>query len=355
MKFFENDCNCLLPELFCVFTSVALMMYGAAYGKSTSGPSVGPKPGLLSTGGVGLLILFYVGGLLVNQPISLGISCASGFVLDSLSSQCKLIMVGAAFFSIFLSMNYMREQALNGFENVCLMLFSIIGGMFLISSADLMALFLSIEIQSMCFYVLAASARNSEFSTEAGLKYLVLGAFSSGVLLFGCSLLYGFCGTTSVYELASLTAIPWAQNGNGTHVGVGLVFILFGVLFKLGAAPFHSWVPDVYDGAPIGITTFFAAVPKVAIMAFLLRVSTQLSQMWPQMLTTILEGLEGLEGLTTPVNVAQSGGNKKRYCLEGIFYFKVFLSDFYLGEQPTFIMHNSYPAENRVKAVHSVG
>lgn len=303
MVFIQNDCNCLLAELFCVFTSVGLLLFGAGYGKYRWGESVEPKPGLLSSGAVGLLILWYVGVLLVNQPISLGMCCASGFVLDSLTSQCKVILVGAAFFSVFVSMNYMREQALNGFECVCLMLLSISGGMFLICSADLMALFLSLEIQSLCFYVLAATARNSEFSTEAGLKYLVLGAFSSGVLLFGCSLLYGFCGTTSVYELGKLTAIPWAQNG-GTHVGVGLVFILFGVLFKLGAAPFHSWVPDVYEGAPIGITTFFAAVPKVAIMAFLLRVCTQLSEMWPEMLTTILEGL------TTPVSPKIGGKSK---------------------------------------------
>jgi len=308
IDFFENDWNCLLPELFCVVTSVALVLFGAAYGMYVTGNAgdqlVGTlrvrlresqaQPGLLSSGALGALILVYVCGLILHRPITQGSCCASGFVLDSLSSQCQLILVGAAFFSLFLSMNYMRQQALNGFECVCLMLLSTCGGMFLICSADLMSLFFSLEIQSVCFYVLAATARNSEFSTEAGLKYLVLGAFSSGVLLFGCSLLYGFCGTTSLYELANLTAIPWGDTitapGGRLGCGVGLVFILFGVLFKLGAAPFHNWVPDVYDGAPIGITTFFAAVPKVAIMAFLLRVSTQLSQMWPQMLTSILVG-----------------------------------------------------------------
>lgn len=326
IDFFENDWNCLLPELFCVVTTVALVLFGAAYGMAvtklpmilrseiaSSGGGASSdaafvlgrrrayyaQPGLLSSVPLGALILVYVFGLLLHRPITQGSCCASGFVLDSLSSQCQLILVGAAFFSVWITMNYMGQQALNGFECVCLMLFSTTGGMFLICSADLMALFLSLEIQSVCFYVLAATARNSEFSTEAGLKYLVLGAFSSGVLLFGCSLLYGFCGTTSLYELANLTAMPWEPtsdrlallilpSASALGCGVGLVFILFGVLFKLGAAPFHSWVPDVYDGAPIGITTFFAAVPKVAIMAFLLRVSTQLAQMWPQMLTSIL-------------------------------------------------------------------
>nr|YP_009504777.1 NADH dehydrogenase subunit 2 [Caulerpa lentillifera]AST24252.1 NADH dehydrogenase subunit 2 [Caulerpa lentillifera]QKS32218.1 NADH dehydrogenase subunit 2 [Caulerpa lentillifera] len=310
IDFFENDWNCLLPELFCVLTSVALVLFGAAYGMYvTNSHGVGvnqgvpldigifmvrrrhsnAEPGLLCSGALGALILVYVCGLILHRPITQASCCASGFILDSLSSQCQLILVGAAFLSVFLSMNSMRQQALNGFECVCLMLFSTTGGMFLICSADLMSLFLSLEIQSVCFYVLAATARNSEFSTEAGLKYLVLGAFSSGVLLFGCSLLYGFCGTTSLYELANLSAVTWVDSitapGGRIVSGVGLVFLLFGVLFKLGAAPFHNWVPDVYEGAPIGITTFFAAVPKVAIMAFMLRVSTQLCQMWPQMLT----------------------------------------------------------------------
>ena len=282
VEFFENDFKTLYPELFCIASSVALVMFGAAYGAVVdllgqrgrrTIRQVLPRPAILATAPAGGLILLYTFVLLLNHPIGNSTCCASGFVIDSLGTQCKLILVCAAFCSLTVSLGVM---AFRGFECVCLMLLSICGGMLLISSGDLMSLFLSLEIQSLCFYVLAATGRTSEFSTEAGLKYFVLGAFSSGVLLFGCSLLYGFSGTTSLYEVSNLAAMmppypDYAKAGFALGTSVGVLFILFGVLFKLGAAPFHSWVPDVYDGAPIFITTFFAAVPKVAILAFVLR------------------------------------------------------------------------------------
>lgn len=288
IEFFENDLKTLLPELFCVTSSVALVMFGTAYSgfRKYRTPNEGqytkrqvlPAPALLGVPAVGAggLSLLYTFVLLIHHPIGQAYSGAGGFVIDSLGTQCKLILVCAAFFSLTVSL---VVYSLRGsVECVCLMLLSITGGMLLISSGDLMSLFLSLEIQSLCFYVLAATGRTSEFSTEAGLKYLVLGAFSSGVLLFGCSLLYGFSGTTSLYEVSNLACIAEIK-GRALSAGtpspwgasVGLLFILFGVLFKLGAAPFHNWVPDVYDGAPIFITTFFAAVPKVAILAFVLR------------------------------------------------------------------------------------
>lgn len=197
-------------------------------------------------------------------------------MIDSSGTQCKLILLWAAFFSLVVSLGVLAYRGPGGFECVCLLLCAITGSLFLISSADLMCLFLSLEIQSLCFYVLAATGRTSEFSTEAGLKYLVLGAFSSGVLLFGTSLLYGFSGTTSLLDVSNLgvlcateTSVGAVQFALGSSIGV--LFILFGLLFKIGAAPFHSWVPDVYEGSPVFITTFFAAVPKVAILSFLLR------------------------------------------------------------------------------------
>lgn len=282
VEFFENDLKTLYPELFCITSSVVLVMFGALLGavvddlrRGTTIRQVLPRPAILATAPAGGLILFYTFVLLLNHPIENSSCCASGFVIDSLGTQCKLILVWTAFSSLTVSLSVM---AFRGFECVCLMLLSISGGgMLLISSGDLMSLFLSLEIQSLCFYVLAATGRTSEFSTEAGLKYLVLGAFSSGVLLFGCSLLYGFSGTTNLYEVSNLAAMMPADDyyvgkaGFALGTSVGVLFILFGMLFKLGAAPFHSWVPDVYDGAPIFITTFFAAVPKVAILAFVLR------------------------------------------------------------------------------------
>lgn len=254
-------------------------MFGGAYGSvvqdviSVTKRQVVGVPAILSTCGAGGLILWYTFVLLLNNPIVDSTSFASGFVVDSLGTQCKLIMVCGGFLSMTVSQGVMSW--LGAFESVCLMLWSMTGGMLVISSGDLMSLFLCLEIQSLCFYVLASTGRTSEFSTEGGLKYLVLGAFSSGVLLFGSCLLYGFSGTTSLYEVSNLAL---SSGGDVGHMGVyslgrsvGLMLILFGVLFKLGAAPFHSWVPDVYDGSPVFITTFFAAVPKVAILAFVLR------------------------------------------------------------------------------------
>jgi len=137
----------------------------------------------------------------------------------------------------------------------------------MISSYDFISMYLTIEMQSLCFYVLACSKRNSEFSTEAGLKYFILGAFSSGILLFGASLIYGFSGITNFEEL---TKLSYSEH-MGTGVLIGMLFIAVGFLFKLTAAPFHMWAPDVYEGAPTAVTAFFAVAPKIALFALFSR------------------------------------------------------------------------------------
>jgi proton-translocating NADH-quinone oxidoreductase chain N len=164
--------------------------------------------------------------------------------------------------------------------------------LFMISAFDLIAMYLAIELQSLCFYVLAASKRNSEFSTEAGLKYFLLGAFSSGIFLFGCSLIYGFTGVTNLEELAKIFTTPLgtssltANESNqiapyGPFIGpmapssgifMGILFLAVGFLFKITAVPFHMWAPDVYEGSPTIVTAFFSVAPKIAILANMLRV-----------------------------------------------------------------------------------
>jgi proton-translocating NADH-quinone oxidoreductase chain N len=170
--------------------------------------------------------------------------------------------------------------------------------LFMISSYDFISMYLTVELQSLCFYVLAASKRNSEFSTEAGLKYFILGAFSSGILLFGCSMIYGFTGITNFGELAkvltgsqdvilnifstsgaSSAAVLLSENstdfylwsGQSSGIIIGIIFIAVGFLFKLTAAPFHMWAPDVYEGSPTSITAFFSIAPKIAILGVFLR------------------------------------------------------------------------------------
>ena len=207
--------------------------------------------------------------LLWQNPVEHASIFYNSMVLDAFGRVCKLLMLSAALLCMLISIDYLRRQV-NAFEYSFLLLFATGGGMFLISSADLLSMFLSLEFQSLCFYVLAALKRNSEFATEAGLKYLVLGAFSSGVLLFGCSLLYGFTGATHLTELAKLFS---CGTNSAYFLGAltGMLFIAVGLLFKLSAAPFHSWAPDVYDGSPSPVTTFFAAAPKISVFAFLIR------------------------------------------------------------------------------------
>src|SRR5262249_7239604 len=153
------------------------------------------------------------------------------------------------------------------FEYPVLILLSAAGMLMLISAADLIALYLGLELMSLALYVLAAIDRDNAVSTEAGLKYFVLGALSSGMLLYGCSLIYGFTGTVNFAGIAK------AAGDGGIGLTIGLVFLFAGLCFKISAVPFHMWTPDVYQGAPTPITAFFAAAPKVAAIAVFMRVS----------------------------------------------------------------------------------
>jgi len=170
-----------------------------------------------------------------------------------------------------MSLRYNRFELINNFEFSVLIILTILGTLLLISSYDLIAMYLAIELQSFCSYILSAFKRNSEFSAEAGLKYFILGAFSSGFLLFGCSLIYGFTGTTN-YEQISLLLVGVDHNYiNNNGIIIGTVFILISFLFKLSAAPFHLWAPDIYEGSPTIVTAFFAIVPKIGLLVFFLR------------------------------------------------------------------------------------
>jgi len=170
--------------------------------------------------------------------------------------------------SIVISKNYFIENKLNSFEIPILILFSTLGMMVLISSNDIISMYLGIELQSLALYVVAAIKRDSLASSESGVKYFVLGALSSGILLYGCSLIYGFSGSTNFSEIN--ISISQLENLNLGLI-FGLVFVLVGLAFKISAVPFHMWTPDVYEGAPTSVTAFFAIVPKVAGVALIYR------------------------------------------------------------------------------------
>ena len=270
---FENDFKGILPELFLVLTILLLLIYGVVYSTSKE-----KKYPLLigNIGWLGLITVFLTFVLLYKSPLNHGLVFYNTLVLDNTSQFFKMIALSGAFFSICISLDYMKKEGINGFEILILTLLSTSSILFLISSADFISMYLAIEFQSLCFYVMAGSKRDSEFSTEAGLKYFLLGAFSSGLLLFGCSLIYGFTGITNFTELGKLFTPGGQEIVTGLYslrgCELGMIFIMVGLLFKLTAVPFHMWAPDVYEGAPTSITAFFSITPKISILAVFIRV-----------------------------------------------------------------------------------
>jgi NADH-quinone oxidoreductase subunit N len=193
------------------------------------------------------------------------------FVVDPFARFLKVVILAGAAASAVLAVPYLTRQAIGRFEYPLLILLASVGMCMMVSSNDLISLYVGLELQSLALYVLASVHRDDIKSTEAGLKYFVLGALSSGLLLYGCSLLYGFGGTTNFEGLRG--ALATAQ-GTAPHLGVlfGLIFVIAGLAFKISAVPFHMWTPDVYEGSPTPVTAFFAAAPKVAAIGLLLRV-----------------------------------------------------------------------------------
>jgi len=177
-----------------------------------------------------------------------------------------LVYLGAAM-ALILSLDYNRRENIARFEYPILVLFAVLGMIVMISAADLMTLYIGFELQSLALYITAAIARDSLRSTEAGLKYFVLGALASGLLIYGISLVYGFAGTTNFASLANILT-----GGAGYGTVIGIVFVLVGLAFKISAAPFHMWTPDVYEGAPTPVTALFGTAPKAAAMALFLSV-----------------------------------------------------------------------------------
>ena len=244
-----------------------------------------------ATRAVTTLSLLLVGAAAIGMffvPLSEGVFNGA-FVLDPFARFMKIATLIGSAAAILLAMGYARRESFDRFEYPILIITATIGMMVMISAHDLISLYIGIELQSLSLYVLAAVKRDSLRSTEAGIKYFVLGAMSSGLLLYGASLVYGFTGQTS------FTAISLALEG-GAETGLifGLVFLLAGLAFKVAAVPFHMWTPDVYQGAPTPVTAFFAAAPKIAAMALLVRVVSEpfgsVADQWQQIITFLAIG-----------------------------------------------------------------
>jgi len=245
----------LIPSLVLGLGAMVLLIYGVLTKRDTWMDC--------SAGAIALLVIAAIATLNVPDGVLFG-----GLIKTSLYTRYAdcLVLLGAAA-ALLLSLDYNRREAIERFEFPVLVLFAVLGMIVMIAAADLMTLYIGFELQSLALYICAAFQRDSVRSTEAGLKYFVLGALASGLLVYGISLVYGFAGTTNFAALAGiLTGAP----GYGTVIGI--VFVLIGLAFKISAAPFHMWTPDVYQGSPTSVTVFYGTAPKAAAMALFMSV-----------------------------------------------------------------------------------
>ena len=253
------DLNIILPEILLAVIAM-LALVGAVYtGKDKAAP-------LLVWGASGLMLLMaiWVGTTGGPEP---RIAFHGMFVDDAFSRFAKVAILLSAAAVLLMSEGYMKRHNILRFEYPVLVLLGVVGMMVMVSAGDLITLYMGLELQSLALYVVAALRRDSEKSTEAGLKYFVLGALSSGLLLYGASLVYGYSGTTL------FSGIIAAATEDRLSVGllIGLVLMMSGLAFKVSAVPFHMWTPDVYEGSPTPVTAFFATAPKVAAMGLFAR------------------------------------------------------------------------------------
>ena len=246
----------VVPELVLAVGSMALLLFGAFRGRGVTKAITMLAVVLLIVTGVLVLLLP------AGKP-----SFGGSFIVDDFARFLKILALIGSAATLFLSMEFLSKPSRRIFEYSILVLLSTLGMMVLISAGDLISLYLGLELMSLALYVVATSHRDNIKSNEAGLKYFVLGALSSGMLLYGASLIYGFTGTVNFAGVAA--AVKTANVG----LVFGLVFLLAGLCFKISVVPFHMWTPDVYEGAPTPVTAFFASAPKVAALAVLTRVT----------------------------------------------------------------------------------
>ena len=245
----------LLPEFLLGIGAMALLLVGV-YRPADTGRFID---------GAAIVLLALAGVILAMLPPGKLVTFGGSFIVDEFARFLKILALLGSAAAIVMSIDYAKREGQERFEYSVLILLSTLGMLMLISAADLIALYLGLELMSLPLYVVAASYRSSLRATEAGLKYFVLGALSSGMLLYGASLIYGFTGTVS------FAGIAHAAGQGGIGLIFGIVFLFAGFCFKVSAVPFHMWTPDVYEGAPTPVTAFFAAAPKVAGMAMFVR------------------------------------------------------------------------------------
>uniref|UniRef100_A0A8E7IV20 NADH dehydrogenase subunit 2 n=1 Tax=Attheya longicornis TaxID=451786 RepID=A0A8E7IV20_9STRA len=251
----------LLPELFLGISIIYLLIHGTFL-------TVGKNYPIIQTSNIYLSVLIFclIGFLLINDSLDvLEYSIYNNTISnDYLAFSSKILIIFFSIFCLLIIKHYLVDQRINNFEYILMLLFAILGIMILCSANDLITVYLAIELQSLAFYVMAAFKKNSTFSVEAGLKYFILGAFSSGFFLFGSSIIYGLTGSVCFEDFKDLFFWVLLQ--------FALIFIIISLFFKLALAPFHLWSPDVYEGSPSSSSFFFAVISKLGIFIILLRI-----------------------------------------------------------------------------------
>ncbi|MBD9386636.1 NADH-quinone oxidoreductase subunit NuoN [Agrobacterium sp. AGB01] len=251
------------PELILAVGALALLMVGVFSGdKSTT-----------TVTGLAVALLVIAGLWIVFNPAS-GVAFGGAFIADAFGNFMKVIALIGSIVAMILTIGHNRVEPIGRFEYPVLLVLATLGILLMISANDMISLYMALELQSLALYVICAINRDSLRSTEAGLKYFVLGALSSGMLLYGMSLVYGFTGNTGFEEIAKVLTSETRSLG----LVFGLVFVLAGLAFKISAVPFHMWTPDVYEGAPTPVTAFLSAAPKIGAMAILVRIVVEAFQ-----------------------------------------------------------------------------
>lgn len=255
------DLHILLPELILVIGAMALLMVGVFRGDKSFG--------LVSV--LSVIALAASAGAILGQGDAVTPAFGGAIVADGFARFTKLLILIGSAAAIALSQGFMRSEKIARFEFPILILFATIGMMIMVSAQNLISFYTGLELQSLSLYVLAAFNRDSLRSSKSGLKYFVLSALASGILLYGMSFIYGFTGSTQYSAIAHVVA----QSGQNIGLVFGLVFFIAGIIFKISAVPFHMWTPDVYEGAPTPVTAFLSMSPKVAAMSIIVRALLQ--------------------------------------------------------------------------------
>ncbi len=249
-----DNLNIMLPEIFLTLSIFSILMIGVFIKRSFN----------LIFNLTSLIIVVTI-SIILTSPNNMEKIFLDSFTRDAFSNYFKILILLSSLFVLNSSKKFIVDNKLDKFEYPIIILLSILGMFFMVSSNDLILFYLGLELQSLSLYILASIDRDNLRSTESGIKYFVLSALSSGLLLYGCSLLYGFTGNTNFELIAN------QLNKENTGAVFAMVFILVGLAFKVSAVPFHMWTPDVYEGAPTSITSYFAVVPKVAGLALLIK------------------------------------------------------------------------------------